>query len=207
MTLADRCAAFRTAYAKWPASWPYLVKEQGRDVLYATWLIGAMWGSETPYYGSYPRTYLARVMALFPPPKPTLRDRGHEAPSILHVFSGSVPAGPYVRLDINPECGAELVGSVYDLGKMFLGRRPFRLVLADPAYSAEDSQRYGTDMINRLKATKAVAAVTKPGGHMVWLDTCWPQFKKTQWATVGRITIIRSTNHRVRLCSIFERAA
>ena len=61
--------------------------------------------------------------------------------------------------------------------------------------------------IDRLRATSALASVTKPGGHLVWLDTCWPQHRKTEWLTVGRITIVRSTNHGLREATIFERAA
>lgn len=40
MSLADRVASFAARFARWPASWPHLVREQGRDVLYATWVLG-----------------------------------------------------------------------------------------------------------------------------------------------------------------------
>ncbi|MND07635.1 hypothetical protein D3C83_297470 [compost metagenome] len=53
----------------------------------------------------------------------------------------------------------------------------------------------------------AIARVTIVGGHLVWLDTTWPMHRKAEWRTVGRITIVRSTNHRVRMISIFERQA
>jgi hypothetical protein len=207
VTLADRIAAFKLAYSKWPASWPYLVTEQGRDVLYATWLIGAAYGNESDYFGAYPRGYVKRVMALFPTAPQTLRDRGLEAKTILHAFSGSLPPGAYVRLDINAEMSPEYIGSVYDVSKLFLGRRPFRLVLADPPYSAVHSLKYGTPMIDRRRATAALARVTQPGGHLVWLDQVWPMHRKDQWLTVGRIAIVRSTNHVVRMATIFERAA
>lgn len=207
VTLADRCAAFSAAYAQWPASWPYLAKEQGRDVLYATWLIGNSYKGTSKLYGAYPPGYVKRVMALFPTAPQTLRDRGLEAADILHAFSGSLPAGPYVRLDINPDTGAEYIGSVYDVAKMLLGRRVFRLVLADPPYSAADAAHYETAGIDRRRALAALAQVTRVGGHLVWLDVCWPMHRKMQWTTVGRITIVRSTNHRIRMCTIFERAA
>lgn len=178
-----------------------------RDVLYATWLIGATWGNESPFYGSYPRGYLKRVSALFPTEPRTMRDRGIESREILHAFSGSLAAGPYVRLDINPELEPDVIGTVYDAQKLFLSRRPFRLVIADPPYSSADAEHYGTPMVNRGKAIRALAAVMKPGGHLVWLDVVWPIHAKAQWKTVGRITVIRSTNHRVRMATIFERAA
>ena len=62
-------------------------------------------------------------------------------------------------------------------------------------------------MIVRGKVTRALAEVVRPGGHLAWLDVCWPMHNKTQWVTVGRIFIQRSTNHRVRVLSIFEMVA
>jgi hypothetical protein len=64
-----------------------------------------------------------------------------------------------------------------------------------------------TLMIDRGKVFRSLARVTEPGGHVVWLDTVWPMHSKEEWRTVGRICLIRSTNHRVRLISIFERQA
>lgn len=197
MTLQERARAFESAFAKWPASWPRLVKEQGRDVLYATWLIGQDYRNATKFYGSYPPGYLARVMALFPDVP-----RGMH---ILHVFSGSLPAGNYHRLDINADLKPDYVGSVYDCAAV--PGLEWRLVIADPPYSAADAERYGTAMIDRRRALAALAAVTAAGGHLVWLDQVWPMHRKADWRTVGRITVVRSTNHRVRLASIFERVA
>jgi hypothetical protein len=194
VTLTERAAAYARAFPNWPASWPRVGQEQGRDVLYAIWLIGNDYRNKTTFYGAYPKSYLPRVMALFP---------DAAAEHTLHVFSGSLPAGPYLRCDVKED--AEYPCSVYDLPQRVLPL--FDLVLADPPYSAVDAQRYGTPMVNRGKALRALAAITRPGGHCVWLDCTWPMHSKEQWLTVGRIPIIRSTNHRVRLCTIFERMA
>jgi hypothetical protein len=194
VTLADRILSFKMAFAKWPASWPYLVKEQKRDVLYATWLIGNSYRNATRYYGAYPPGYVDRVMALFP-------DVG--AGAILHAFSGSLPPGPYTRCDSHQD--AELRCSVYDLPNV--AKYFYRLIVADPPYSADDARRYATAAVDRRRALGALAAVTEPGGHLVWLDTCWPMHAKRQWTTVGRICVVRSTNHRIRMATIFERTA
>jgi hypothetical protein len=93
VTLVDRAAAYCHAFQKWPASWPLVVREQDRDVLYATWLLGNDYRVKSQYYGGYPKGYLPRVMALFPDAKGT---------AILHVFSGSLPKGDYHRVDLNP---------------------------------------------------------------------------------------------------------
>jgi hypothetical protein len=197
MTLAERAAAFALVYPKWPASWPRVVTERDRHVLYAIWLMGNDYRNKTRYYGAYPPGFLERVGALF---------SDVPAADTLHAFSGSLPAGGYTRLDVNPALEPDAVGSVYEAAAVLGGRR-FELVVADPPYSAADAVRYATPMIDRRRAVAALADVVRPGGHMVWLDTVWPMHSKKQWLTVGRIALVRSTNHRARLVSIFERTA
>lgn len=218
MTLRDRATAFALTFSRWPAAWPTIVTERGgREVLYATWLIGNDYRNKTKFYGSYPPGYLARVMALFPDAEggpdcprfdPDCQSRDGEChdgcePAVLHAFSGSLPIGPYVRLDVRQP--AELRCSVYDVADV--ADHPFSLVLADPPYSSADAVKYETAMVDRRRVLAALAQVTCVGGHLVWLDTVWPMHSKRDWVTVGRITIVRSTNHRVRLASIFERVA
>lgn len=201
MTLADRADAYIAAFPKREASWPRVVREQGRDVIYATWVVGADYRTKSRFYGAYPPGYLERLMAFFPDlatPKFGLRRQ------VLHAFSGSLPLGNYVRLDINPANHPDVVGSVYHAASLL--RHPFRLVVADPPYSAADAEKYGTAPVDKRRAVAALADVTEPGGILAWLDTCWPLHTKRQWLTVGRILVQRSTNHRVRLLTLFERA-
>jgi len=195
MTLQDRAEAFAAVFPKFPAAWPRLVLEQGKPVLYAIWVMGNDYRTRSTFYGAYPHGYLPRVMALFPDARPT---------RTLHMFSGSLPAGPYIRCDVRQD--ADMRCSVYDIAERHPGLT-FDLVLADPPYSAADAERYETPMVNRGKAMRALARVTEPGGHLVWLDCVWPMHRKAEWRTCGRILLQRSTNHRVRLVSIFERVA
>lgn len=193
MTLQERILSFQNTFPQWPAATPWIVQEQGRDVLYGIWVIGNDYRNKTRYYGAFPHGLLDRIMALFP----------DAAPRVLHVFSGSLPkSDAYERCDLVQP--AEIQASVYDLPNIILNWKP-RLIVADPPYSSEDAVRYNTQMINRGKATRALASVVNPGAHLVWLDTCWPMHRKDQWLTVGRILIQRSTNHRARVLSIFER--
>ena len=201
MTLQARADAYASAFPQFPASHLRVVQEQGGDCLYGTWLIGNDYRNRSKFYGAYPLSYLPRVRALFPDVVPMNASRGKY--SILHVFSGSLPAGDYVRCDVKQP--AEISSSVYDLDPARDGRYP--LVLADPPYSSEDAELYGTPMVDRGRALRALARVTELGGHLVWLDTVWPMHRKAEWRTAGRITLVRSTNHRVRLISIFERSA
>lgn len=199
LTLQERAEAFARAFPKWPAAWPRLVEEKGLPVLYAVFVLGNDYRLRSSLYGAYPHGYLQRVMAMFP-------DAGE---NVLHAFSGSLEPGPYSRMDLVDRCGVPDLrfhqADVCEAPQVFAGRAPFRLVLADPPYSKDDAERYGTPMVNRRKALAALAQVTEPGGYLVWLDTCWPQHRKDTWRTAGRLTIQRSTNHRIRVATIFER--
>lgn len=199
MTLQARADAYASAFPKWSASHLRLVTEAGGECLYGTWMLGNNYRAKVGYYGEYPPGYLDRVTALFPDVQPI--DDGRL--TTMHAFSGSLPEGPYVRCDSQQP--AERACSVYDLDPATTGI--FDLVLADPPYSSADAEKYGSGMVDRRRAMSSLARVTRVGGHVVWLDTVWPMFRKTEWRTVGRICLVRSTNHRVRLVSIFERQA
>lgn len=43
--------------------------------------------------------------------------------------------------------------------------------------------------------------------YIIPIDCVWPMHTKDQWVTVGRVLVQRSTNHRVRVLSLFERVA
>jgi hypothetical protein len=192
VTLADRVDAFKQRFEN-PASHPWLTVEKGRACLYAVWVIGNDYRNKTEFYGSYPPSFLDRVMALFPDATPD---------QTLHVFSGSLPPGPYTRCDLRQP--AELQCSVYDLPTVAVGRT-WQLVIADPPYTAADAMKYETPPVNSRLAFQALASVVPPGGFLPWLDTKWPMHSKRQWLTVGRILVQRSTMHRVRVCTIFQR--
>jgi len=199
MTWQERAAAWRARFP-WthgdqpPADWPVIVEEKGAPVMYARWLGGQDYRNRSAYYGAYPHRYLERVLAFFPDVDPG---------DVLHVFSGSLPAGPYSRCDLVQP--AEYQCSVYDLPRV-AGRR-WPLILADPPYSAADAAKYGTPALDRGRTLRALADVAEPGGALVWLDVCWPMHRRAQWRTAGRIAITRSTNHRLRDATIFERVA
>lgn len=194
LTIRERAQAYNDAFPKFPAGHLHVVQEQGRDVLYGVWSFGQDFRNKSTFYGAYPGNYLQRIGALYP---------DVDEADILHVFSGSLPKGRYTRCDLVQD--AELRCSVYDIRQHTDGRWP--LQFADPPYTKADAAKYGTGMVDRRRATAALADVAVPRGHLVWLDTCWPQHRKDAWVTVGQIFIRRSTNHRFRAVSIFERVA
>ena len=81
----------------------------------------------------------------------------------------------------------------------------YDIVLADPLHSVEDAEHYKTSMVQRNKVMRALAAGVKPGTHVVWLDQVFAMYRKAEWDVIGMIGVVRSTNHRFRMVTIFER--
>jgi len=192
MTLEERAKNYAKEFPKYP---PVVVSH---GWLYGIWMIGNNYSSKAKYYGEYPPSYLRRIHALFP-----------DAKEILHLFSGKVEKGTWndeceTTFDINPDLFPDVVGDAHELSKYFPPEK-FDLILADPPYTAEDAEHYGTPMINRNKVVKEAWIVLKPGGFLCWLDQVLPMYRKDMYKLVGTIGVVRSTNHRFRVVSIFQK--
>lgn len=174
---------------KFPRS--LFISEDGR--LVGTWIMGNAYGVKSGYYGGYPHGYLKRIKALFPD-----KDRA------LHVFSGRVDqsAWPGDTVDLNPDMEPTYLDDAQSLEQVPLSN--YDIVLADPPYSVEDSEHYKPTMVKRNKVMSALAGVN-PGTPVVWLDQVLPMYRKDQWRIVGVIGMVKSTNHRFRVITIFER--
>jgi hypothetical protein len=79
------------------------------------------------------------------------------------------------------------------------------LILADPPYTTEDANHYGTAMVNRQTVFAECTHVLRAGGHLVWLDMVLPMFSSDTLRTWGYIGIVRSTMHRFRIATMWER--
>lgn len=167
------------------------VGDDGR--LCGVWVMGNNYHVKSTYYGGYPHGYLQRVKWLFP-----------EKQTVLHLFSGQVDQTvfPGDTVDINPDNNATYVDDAQTLLNVPLDR--YDLVLADPPYSVEDCDHYRTTMIQRNKVMKALARL-KSGSHVVWLDQVLPMYRKDEFKVIGYIGMVKSTNHRFRVITIFER--
>ena len=183
----DLAELYNNAFPKYP---PLAYTDRW---LYGIWMIGNDYRNKTSFYGAYPARYLDRVMSIFP-----------DASRILHLFSGSLPKGNYVRFDLVQE--ADIQGDAHKLSNYFPPNR-FDLILADPPYSEQDANRYGTPMINRNIVVKECYKILSPSGYLVWLDCVLPMYSKSQYSLIGTIGLIRSTNHRFRVVSIFKKEA
>lgn len=156
------------------------------------WIMGNDYRVKSKFYGGYPATYLRRVKALFP-----------DKERVLHLFAGKVDtaAFPGVTVDINEALKPDIVDDAHTLTKVKLNE--FDLVLADPAYSSEDTEHYGTPMVNRNVVMRTLGAGLTKGCHIVWLDQVLPMYRKDCFRTEGHIGMVKSTNHRFRVVTIF----
>jgi hypothetical protein len=174
---------------KFPCS--LFIGEDGRVV--GTWIMGNDYRVKSEYYGGYPAGYLKRVKALFPDKR-----------EVLHLFSGKVDLAvlPGHTVDLNPMLNPTYVDDAQKLENVPL--ETYDLILADPPYSVEDCDHYQTTMIKRNTVMKALSD-TLPGTHVVWLDQVLPMYRKAEWAIEAVIGMVKSTNHRFRVMTVFRR--
>ena len=163
------------------------------------WIIGNDYQNATKYYGAYPHGYLERVLSLFPDVKPR---------EILQLFSGSIDADvdeAGYTFDINETNSPNFVGDAEMLSTFIPIELKFKLILADPPYSVEDADHYGTQMVNRNKVVSECFKIMQDKAFLVWLDQVLPIYSKHLFDLVGTIGLVRSTNHRVRCVFIFQK--
>lgn len=167
------------------------IGEDGRCV--GTWVMGNDYSVSTRYYGGYPAGYLKRIKTLFP-----------DKTAALHVFSGKVDTRifPGKTVDINPDLKPDYVDNAQTLETVPL--EEFDIVLADPPYSVEDAVMYKTSMVKRNKVMKALGKRLTSGCHVVWLDQVLPMYRKDQFCIEALIGMVKSTNHRFRVITIFR---
>lgn len=193
ITLADRAANYAKVFPDWPAP---RTDERWLDTV---WVLGNDYTSGSGYYGAYPPNYLRRVMALFPEITPSSR--------ILHLFSGELAKGEQqgFRLDLRNDLKnpPDVRGNAMSLPFV---DSCFDLILADPPYGERHALKYGVPYPNKKTVFEECIRVMKPGGHMVWLDTKHPMYRKDTWHLWGLCGIVRSTNHDYRFASCFTAA-
>jgi 16S rRNA G966 N2-methylase RsmD len=68
----------------------------------------------------------------------------------------------------------------------------YDLVLADPPYSVEDAEHYGTSMVKR-NIVMANLGRLAPDAHVVWLDQVLPMYRKDIFDVEAHIGMVKST--------------
>jgi hypothetical protein len=189
VTPAERISAYERATGWTHSLWLHVPS----NCILGHWVLGNDYRVKSGFYGGYPATYLKRIKALFP-----------DKPTALHLFSGKVDLEtfPGTTVDMDFDNNPDYYDDAQTLLKVPL--QDFNLCLADPPYSVEDAEHYGPPMVKRDRVMKALSRL--PGGaHVVWLDQSLPMYRKDTWKIVGRIGVTRSTMHRFRVVTIFER--
>jgi hypothetical protein len=178
--------AFETGYPE-----ALFIAADGR--LVGTWILGNDYRVKSEFYGGYPATYLARVRSMF-------RDKQR----VLHLFSGKVDTTLYPgdTVDVHPDLNPTYIDDAQTLENVPVER--YDMVLADPPYSTEDADHYLTSPVKRNKVLRALARLPA-GAHVVWLDQVLPMWRKDTFDLVGVVGIVKSTNHRFRLMSVFRK--
>jgi hypothetical protein len=164
------------------------------DRIYGTWIMGNNYKVNSGFYGGYPAGYLKRIKALFP-----------DKNNVLHLFSGKVDKNILngKTVDINKDNDPDYVDDAQSLLNVPI--EEFDLILADPPYSVEDCEHYKTTMVKRNKVMKALGEKAKKDTFVVWLDQVLPMYKKIQWEIIAVIGMVKSTNHRFRVITIFRK--
>lgn len=175
---------------KYPRS--LFIGDDGR--ICGTWIMGNNYKVSSGFYGGYPAGYLKRIKALFP-----------DKNNVLHLFSGKVDKSILngKTVDINKDNNPDYVDDAQSLVNVPI--EDFDLILADPPYSVEDCEHYQTTMIKRNKVMKALGEKTNKDTFVVWLDQVLPMYQKKQWDIVAVIGMVKSTNHRFRVVTIFKK--
>ena len=187
---AQRTQLYAKAFPKFE---PLQVTKSNR--IEGLWCMGNNY-TTSGYYGAYPHGYLPRIQSMFP------TETGDR---VLHLFGGSLPQSEnYIRLDIRPEVNPDVVGDAHTLDKIF-APNSFDIIFADPPYSAEDAEHYGTCMVKRRVVMAGCNYILRPGGWLIWLDQVLPIFSKEKWMWNLAIAMVKSTNHRVRLITGFQK--
>lgn len=189
LTWADRIANYERV-----TGFPKALFHSGDGRVVGLWVMGNDYRVKSKFYGGYPAGYLRRIKALFPDKK-----------EVLHLFAGKVDtaAFPGKTVDIRPDLKPDYLDDAHTLTKVPLPI--FDLVMADPAYSKEDTLHYGTPMIQRNRVMRTLGKGLSSGCHIVWLDQVLPMYRKDEFAVDAYIGMVKSTNHRFRVITIFRK--
>jgi hypothetical protein len=171
------------------------IGDDGRIV--GTWIMGNDYRVKSNYYGGYPAGYLKRMKGLFPDCT--------ERTESLHLFSGKVDQSiiPGMTVDINSRFHPDFVDDAQRLETVPVEN--IRFVWADPPYSVEDAEHYQTTMIKRNVVMSVLGERLPVGAYVIWLDQVLPMYRKSQFCIDGVIGMVKSTNHRFRVITIFRR--
>jgi hypothetical protein len=181
MNLEDRVNNYHNKFPK------YSKLLINNNVIEGIWVMGNNYKTKSNLYGAYPHGYLKRIYSMFPKTDKT-----------LHLFSGSIEDEDCDLVDFKTGIDAETMSEI-------LPENFYSLILADPPYSIEDCEHYGCCMVKRNIVFKECYKIMEKNGILIWLDQVLPNYKKSEFNIIARIGMVKSTNHRFRVITIFEK--
>lgn len=179
---------------------PALHLYSNHKAFYGEWNYGQNFKNISGYKGAYSQQDLIRLNACIP-------DMGN----LLHLFSGSIPPGPYCRLDNNfavigqPREGIDIVADATEVDLHF-PPDSFDVVMADPPWSKYHSEEiYNCSLVDKAKVLKSVHKVLKAGGVLIWKDFAKPVWNGLEYDYLGRICIDPSSGHDDRSFKFYQK--
>ncbi|TGM22031.1 class I SAM-dependent methyltransferase [Leptospira meyeri] len=167
---------------------------------FGEWDYGQNFKNISGYKGAYAQQDFVRLEAAIP-------DMGN----LLHLFSGSIPPGPYCRLDSNFAVigtqipGHDVVGDATE-AHLHFELESFDVVMADPPWSKYHSEEiYNASLVDKAKVLKSVHPILKPGGILIWKDFSKPIWSGSEYDYLGRICIDPSSGHDDRSFKFYKK--
>jgi hypothetical protein len=137
----------------------------------------------------------------------------HEV-SILNVFCGMNQHG--CRIDLNPEVEPNFIGDIHKLSEVLPLetngiKNEFDIILADPPYSDEETDKlYGKHLprLNYSKWTKECDKYLRQGGlFIIYHKFLVPNPNPEKYEVVKRVSVLNRVWHLGRVAVIFRKRA
>ncbi|MDZ4726174.1 MAG: class I SAM-dependent methyltransferase [Leptospira sp.] len=179
---------------------PSLSMYSNGKTFFGEWNYGQNFKNISGYKGAYAQQDISRLQACIP-------DMG----VLLHLFSGSMPVGPYYRLDNNfavisdARTGIDFVADATE-AHLYFEHEYFDVVMADPPWSKYHSEEiYNCSLVDKTKVLKSVHQILKPGGLLIWKDYAKPVWSGAEYDYLGRICIDPSSGHDDRSFKFYQK--
>jgi SAM-dependent methyltransferase len=121
---------------------------------------------------------------------------------VLHVPSGTVEHGVTVDRVRDASRRPRVVA---DAAALPFPDASFDLVLSDPPYSREDSERYGCPPYPLKAAMAEARRVLRPGGFLGVLHTYYPPYRRGEWEHRALIAVVTGPLRATRVFSVFRK--
>jgi hypothetical protein len=132
---------------------------------------------------------------------------GTNYPKLLNVFCGMNKMG--IRIDLNPEVKPDYIGDIHKLSEFLPSDKKFDIILADPPYSDEETDKLYSKDLPRLNYSKWTAECDKfleDGGLLIVYHKQLPANPNPEkYTAVRRVCILNRVWHVPRVAVYFQK--